>query len=337
MYRSRGGGRRGVQIVGSELDSIKMTAWSLRSQRSKKWRLTVNSFKNRLLYIYYEIIFFAYYLSSLVEFLGKLSFCKDSEHHKTKFEITQIQMTACIRILYTLSILIKLLWEPKRENLSGKQKFIIYGTQFFLCFCLKSACDADPCENDATCQAGYTQKKYRCLCLSGFTGENCESGKHHVKRYFVFKLIQSAKCQWNNQRTALDRKSLVLGFIQLLWLFYGKGSRVQKKTELSTQILAVNNHIYPACEIDTVINLDLDQFNKLSIVLQVNIKLQTKPSSLLDCIATEHKVLKEIIAYYSDKKISDRSRAALTLKAKAQTELPRYFFYGHWQRQPPRL
>ena len=72
-----------------------------------------------------------------------------------------------------------------------------------------------------------------------------------------------------------------------------------KKTELSTQILAVNNHIYPACEIDTVINLDLDQFNKLSIVLQVNIKLQTKPSSLLDYIATEHKVLKKIIAYYS--------------------------------------
>ena len=35
-----------------------------------------------------------------MEFLGKLSFCKDSEHHKTKFEITQIQMTACIRIVY---------------------------------------------------------------------------------------------------------------------------------------------------------------------------------------------------------------------------------------------
>ena len=108
-----------------------------------------------------------------------------------------------------------------------------------------------------------------------------------------------------------------------------KRIKSSKKTELSTEILAVNNHIYPACEIDTVINLDLDQFNKLSIVLQVNIKLQTKPSSLLDCIATEHKVLKEIIAYYSDKKISDRSRAALTLKTKAQTELPRYFFYGH--------
>ena len=95
------------------------------------------------------------------------------------------------------------------------------------------------------------------------------------------------------------------------------------QTELSTQILAVNNHIYPACEIDTVINLDLDQFNKLSIVLQVNIKLQTKPSSLLDCIATEHEVLKEIIAYYSDKKISGRSRAALTLKPAAKIFLLR--------------
>ena len=87
-----------------------------------------------------------------------------------------------------------------------------------------------------------------------------------------------------------------------------------------------------------VINLDLDQFNKLSIVLQVNVKLQTKPSSLLDCIhrATEHKVLKEIFAYYSNKKISGRSRAALKLKIKAQTKLPRHFFYGHWERPQPR-
>ena len=44
-----------------------------------------------------------------MEFLGKLSFFKESEHHKTKFDIKQIQVTACIRILYTLSIVIKLL------------------------------------------------------------------------------------------------------------------------------------------------------------------------------------------------------------------------------------
>ena len=231
-----------------------------------------------------------------MEFLGKLSFFKDSEHHKTKFEIKQIQVTACICILHTLSILIKLLWQPKPENFSGKQKFLIYGTQYFVYFWLKSACDADPCENDATCQAGYTQKKYRCLCPSGFTGENCESGKHYDKRYFVFKLIQSTKYQWNNQRTALDRKSLVLGFIQQLWLFYGKWSRVKKKTGSSTQILAANNHIYPACEIDMVINLDLDQFNNWALYFNA---------------------LKEIIAYYSAKKITGRSEAALKLKTRA--------------------
>ena len=44
-----------------------------------------------------------------MEFLGKLSIFKESEHHKTKFDIKQIQVTACIRILYTLSIVIKLL------------------------------------------------------------------------------------------------------------------------------------------------------------------------------------------------------------------------------------
>ena len=44
---------------------------------------------------------------------------------------------------------------------------------------LKSACDHDAvhCKNNGTCQSGFTDKRYRCLCLSGFTGERCEKGK----------------------------------------------------------------------------------------------------------------------------------------------------------------
>ncbi|CAH3142993.1 unnamed protein product, partial [Porites lobata] len=38
-----------------------------------------------------------------------------------------------------------------------------------------SACDNPRCHNNGTCQSGFTEKKYRCLCPSGFTGEHCEN------------------------------------------------------------------------------------------------------------------------------------------------------------------
>ncbi|KAL9953459.1 hypothetical protein ACROYT_G040881 [Oculina patagonica] len=37
----------------------------------------------------------------------------------------------------------------------------------------KNKCANDPCNNKATCQTGFTHKKYRCLCTPGFTGQDC--------------------------------------------------------------------------------------------------------------------------------------------------------------------
>ncbi|XP_022809518.1 uncharacterized protein LOC111346494, partial [Stylophora pistillata] len=37
-----------------------------------------------------------------------------------------------------------------------------------------SACFDSPCGNKATCQSGFTDKGYRCLCTSGFKGPNCK-------------------------------------------------------------------------------------------------------------------------------------------------------------------
>jgi len=39
----------------------------------------------------------------------------------------------------------------------------------------ENACAKKPCKNNATCQAGFTDRDYQCLCIPGFTGHDCES------------------------------------------------------------------------------------------------------------------------------------------------------------------
>lgn len=38
----------------------------------------------------------------------------------------------------------------------------------------KSLCVSNPCKNKATCQTGFTDKGYRCLCATGFKGHDCQ-------------------------------------------------------------------------------------------------------------------------------------------------------------------
>ena len=50
---------------------------------------------------------------------------------------------------------------------------------FSLPFLPKNACKQNPCKNNATCQAEFTDRDYQCLCVdgSGFKGHNCDEGK----------------------------------------------------------------------------------------------------------------------------------------------------------------
>ena len=45
-------------------------------------------------------------------------------------------------------------------------------------FC-QSACVENPCKNNATCQSGFTDTGYRCLCTAGFKGRTCDNGKYN--------------------------------------------------------------------------------------------------------------------------------------------------------------
>ena len=49
-------------------------------------------------------------------------------------------------------------------------------SQIIHLFLLKTFCAQASCQNNATCQSGFTRKRYRCLCASGFTGHDCEKG-----------------------------------------------------------------------------------------------------------------------------------------------------------------
>ena len=56
------------------------------------------------------------------------------------------------------------------------QKIIL---SFSISFLPKNACKKNPCKNNATCQAGFTDRDYQCLCVdgSGFKGHDCDEGK----------------------------------------------------------------------------------------------------------------------------------------------------------------
>ncbi|XP_022804887.1 neurogenic locus Notch protein-like [Stylophora pistillata] len=52
------------------------------------------------------------------------------------------------------------------NDLVTAANYVYHGTKNF--------CAGSPCKNKATCQSGFTRKRYRCLCTSGFTGQDCE-------------------------------------------------------------------------------------------------------------------------------------------------------------------
>ncbi|XP_078351746.1 lactadherin-like isoform X1 [Oculina patagonica] len=53
------------------------------------------------------------------------------------------------------------------EDLKPREGFTYRGTE--------NACSSNPCFHNATCLNGFTYKKYRCVCKTGYRGENCES------------------------------------------------------------------------------------------------------------------------------------------------------------------
>lgn len=45
-------------------------------------------------------------------------------------------------------------------------------------FCFRALVTKNPCEKNSTCQSGFTDLVYHCLCATGFKGQTCDEGKN---------------------------------------------------------------------------------------------------------------------------------------------------------------
>ena len=68
--------------------------------------------------------------------------------------------------------------------------FVHLKRDFTIDISLKSACDTAHCENGGTCQAGFTDKGYRCVCPPGFMFAHCKQSRKRklLKRTFNFDI-----------------------------------------------------------------------------------------------------------------------------------------------------
>ena len=68
--------------------------------------------------------------------------------------------------------------------------------------CYQNACSSNPCFAGATCQTGFTEKGYRCLCPAGSFGDHCEKG---LLNYLYFMCVLLGHKSLNNLQLKLPK------------------------------------------------------------------------------------------------------------------------------------
>ena len=74
---------------------------------------------------------------------------------------------------------------------------------------LKNSCLKAHCKNKATCQTGFTDKGYHCLCTVGFKGEYCEIGKYLICGTACLTAVNNGDSNATGRQEEKDSKTLV--------------------------------------------------------------------------------------------------------------------------------
>lgn len=74
---------------------------------------------------------------------------------------------------------------------------------------LKNSCLKAHCKNKATCQTGFTDKGYHCLCTVGFKGEYCEIGKYLICGTACLTAVNNGDSNATGRQEEKDSKTRV--------------------------------------------------------------------------------------------------------------------------------
>ena len=109
----------------------------------------------------------------------------------------------------------------------------------------QNSCQSNPCVRNSTCQAGFTFKGYRCICLAGYQGDRCETGTRALSDKFCYAHGYFKKFYLSEAGRGIGAPTTLLVVQQLgLWAIYLSNARPRVKYSLKIFSVIFGNSCY---------------------------------------------------------------------------------------------
>ena len=82
---------------------------------------------------------------------------------------------------------IKVSWKYCQHSMIilNRSSCFIYPPSEWLCQCTSLPCKKKPFPSNAICQAGFSSEGYGCVCVPGYTGEDCTEGEADIRVQYL--------------------------------------------------------------------------------------------------------------------------------------------------------